>query len=176
LFVSFAAHAIAQTEGAKRAQAEVKAARSEDVASIEAIVKALYDVISGPAGQKRDWDRMRSLFAPEAKMAATVKRQDGSVGKRSFSVEEYISMNAKPMEEGGFFEKGIANHVDQYGQIAHVFSSYEARRTLSEEKPFMRGINSLSLWNDGKRWWILSIIWQAESPGNPVPEKYLKDG
>lgn len=153
---------------------QVKEARPEDVGSIDAIVAALYDVISGPVGQKRDWDRMRSLFAPEARMATTVKRRDGTVGKRSFTVEEYIAQNAKPMEEGGFFEKEITKHVDQYGQIAQVFSSYESRRTLSEEKPFARGINSLSLWNDGKRWWVLSIIWQGETPDNPLPAKFDK--
>lgn len=156
--------------------AQVKEAKPEDVASIDAILAALYDVISGPAGQKRDWDRMRSLFASEARMAATVKRRDGTVGKRSFTVEEYIAQNAKPMEDGGFFEKEITKHVDQYGQIAQVFSSYESRRSLSEEKPFARGINSLSLWNDGKRWWVLSIIWQGETPENPLPAKFDRPG
>ena len=171
------ANVMAQTPPAQSSPpVEPKVAKPEDVASIDAILKALYDVISGPAGQKRDWDRMRSLFAPEAKMSATAKRRDGTVVRRSFSVEEYIAANTKAMEEGGFFEKGIANHVDQYGQIAQVFSSYESRKALTDEKPFARGINSFSLWNDGKRWWVVGIIWQGESPDNPLPEKFLKDG
>lgn len=175
--LSISGESVAQTGTAQAPPlTELKAAKPEDVASVDSILRALYDVISGPAGQKRDWDRMRSLFAEGAKMAATAKRQDGTVVRRSFTVEEYIAANAKAMEEGGFFEKGIANHIDQYGQIAQVFSTYEARRAATDEKPFMRGINSLSLWNDGKRWWILGIIWQAESPTNPVPEKFLKDG
>lgn len=178
LCVMFASvSALAQTEPKQPSpQAEPKVAKAEDVASIESIISALYSVISGPAGQKRDWDRMRSLFTPEAKMSTTGKRRDGTVSRRSFTVEEYITANSKVMEEGGFFEKGIANHVDQYGQIAQVFSSYEARRALTDEKPFARGINSLNLWNDGKRWWILGIIWQGESADNPLPDKYLKGG
>ncbi len=151
-------------------------AKAEDVATLDAIVKSLYDVISGPAGKKREWDRMRSLFSPEAKMGLTGKRSDGTVVKRHFSVDEYITMNAKALEEGGFYESEIARRVEQFGNIAQVFSTYEARRKLGDARPFMRGINSLLLWNDGKRWWILNIFWQAEGPDNPLPEKYLKSG
>jgi len=168
--VSFAA---AQTPPASPTPPAI-AAKDADVESLDAIVKALYDVISGSAGKKRDWDRMRSLFAPEGRMGLTGKRADGTVVKRLFTVDEYITANAKPMEEGGFFESEAARHVDQFGQMAQVFSTYEARRLQSDTRPFMRGINSLLLWNDGKRWWILSIFWQAEGPGNPLPEKFLK--
>ena len=168
------ASVIAQTEPRLPSPpVEPKVAKPEDVASIDSILKALYDVISGPAGQKRDWDRMRSLFAPEAKMSATAKRRDGTVVRRSFSVEEYITANSKVMEEGGFFEKGIANHVDQYGQIAQVFSSYESRKALTDEKPFARGINSFSLWNDGKRWWVHNVLWLGESEQHAIPAAYL---
>jgi hypothetical protein len=55
----------------------------------------------------------------------------------------------------------------------HVFSTYEARQKADDPKPFMRGINSIQLFNDGKRWWVVSILWQSESPDNPLPEKYL---
>lgn len=155
---------------------EPPAAKEADVASIDSIVGALYDVISGPAGQKRDWDRMRSLFTNDAKMGAVVKRADGTIVRVAFSVEEYITRNAKPLEEGGFFEKEMVKHVDRYGNIAQVFTSYEARRALADEKPFMRGINSLTLWNDGKRWYIQNILWQAETPDNPVPATFVKGG
>jgi hypothetical protein len=155
---------------------ETPAAKAEDVGSLESIIAALYDVISGPAGQKRDWNRMRSLFAPEGKMGLTRKRPDGTAVMRLFTPEDYIAENAKAIEDGGFFESEIVKHVDRYGNMAQVFSSYEGRRAKSDEKPFMRGINSLLLWNDGKRWWILNIFWQAEGPDNPLPANYLKSG
>jgi hypothetical protein len=150
------------------------AAKAEDVASVDAIMKAVYDVISGPAGQKRDWDRMRSLFIPEARMIAVGRRPDGESRMRAMSVEDYIKTSGPLLEERGFFEKEIARRTEQFGNIVHAFSTYEARQKEGDEKPFMRGINSFQLWNDGKRWWVVTIYWQAEDPSNPIPEKYMK--
>jgi hypothetical protein len=149
------------------------AANASDVASMDSIVAALYDVISGPAGKKRDWDRMRSLFIPGARLIPTGKRQSGEIGSRVLTVEDYIDASSKALEEGGFFEKEIARRTERYGNIAHVFSTYESRRKSDDAKPFARGINSIQLMNDGKRWWIVTVFWQAEGPDNPLPEKYL---
>jgi len=145
----------------------------KDVESVDAIIQSLYNVISGPAGEKRNWDRMRTLFIAEAKMMATGKRQDGTMGKRVMTVEDYISLSGPVLERDGFFEREIGRKTDQYGSVVHVFSTYDSKRKLEDERPFMRGINSFQLWNDGKRWWIVSIFWQAETPDNPIPEKYL---
>lgn len=144
--------------------------------SVDAIVKALYGVISGPAGQKRDWDRMRSLFQPEARMISVGKTPAGAVRKRAITVEEYIKLNAPFLEERGFFEREVARRVEQYGNIAHVFSMYESRFKAEDPKPFACGINSFQLWNDGTRWWVMTILWQVEDPTTPIPEKYLKNG
>ncbi|HSE37374.1 MAG TPA: hypothetical protein VLG74_08745 [Blastocatellia bacterium] len=149
------------------------AATPSDVASMDSIVVALYDVISGPAGKKRDWDRMRSLFIPGARLIPTGRRQSGEVGSRVLTVEDYITGSAKALEEGGFFEKEVSRRTELYGNIAHVFSTYESRRKSDDAKPFARGINSIQLMNDGKRWWIVTVFWQAEGPDNPLPEKYL---
>jgi hypothetical protein len=149
------------------------AANPSDVASMDSTVAALYDVISGPAGKKRDWDRMRSLFIPGARLIPTGKRQSGEIGSRVLTVEDYINASSKALEEGGFFEKEIARRTELYGNIAHVFSTYESRRKSDDAKPFARGINSIQLMNDGKRWWIVTVFWQAEGPDNPLPEKYL---
>ncbi|HEY4611972.1 MAG TPA: hypothetical protein VII11_03205 [Bacteroidota bacterium] len=146
----------------------------DDTTSADAILAALYDVISGPAGQKRNWDRMRSLFLPSGKLIGTGRRPDGMYGHRSMTVEDYITANAKFLEDGGFFEKEIGRHTDTYGNILQVFSAYETRRVASDPKPFMRGINSIQLWNDGKRWWIVNVFWQSENPQQPLPEQYLK--
>jgi hypothetical protein len=178
LFLAAAVFALGAVPASAQIQSEAKSlpkpARDADVESLDAILASLYDVISGPAGMKRDWDRMRSLFSEDARLGASGKRPDGTFVRRAMTVEEYIQRNAQPMEEGGFFEKEIGRRVDRYGSIVQVFSAYEARRAASDEKPFMRGINSLQLWHDGKRWWIVNLMWQPETPDNPIPEAYLK--
>ena len=148
------------------------AANPADVGSIDAILNSVYDVISGPAGKKRDWDRMRSLFIPGARLIPTGPRP-GGYGSRVLNVEDYVTRGNTLFEKEGFFEKEIARKTESFGQIAHVFSTYEARHSLADEKPFLRGINSIQLMNDGKRWWIVTIFWQAEDEKNPLPEKYL---
>ena len=158
---------------AKRNETDSIPPNLTDVATSDGLVSALYDVISGPAGQKRSWDRMRTLFIPEARMMATGKGPDGNMVKRNTSVEDYINTSGPRLEKDGFFEQEISRKTDQFGSVVHLFSTYAARRKKEDEKPFLRGINSIQLWNDGKRWWIVSIFWQAESPENPLPAQYL---
>ncbi len=150
-----------------------QAVKKEEFESIDSMIASVYGVISGPAGQKRDWERMRSLFQPEARMISVAKGRDGAVRKQVLTVEDYIKGSGPFLEERGFFEKEVARKVEQYGNIAHVFSTYEARQKADDAKPFMRGINSFQLWNDGKRWWVVTIFWQQEDPTTPLPEKYL---
>ncbi len=150
--------------------------KPEDVATADSIVKAVYNVISGPAGEKRNWDRMRSLFTEDSRMIAIGRSQTGEVRRRAMTVEDYIKLNGPALEQRGFFEKEAARRSETFGNLVHVWSTYEAKSKLEDEKPFMRGINSLQLWNDGKRWWVLSIVWQAEDPNLKLPDKYLKDG
>ena len=149
-------------------------ANSADVNSMDAIIAAVYDVISGPAGKKRDWDRMRSLFHPGARLIPTGHRPTGEYGSRVLGVEDYVSRGDAIFQKEGFFEKEVARQTEVFGHIAHVFSTYESRHSLEDAKPFARGINSIQLMNDGKRWWIITIYWQAEDDKNPLPEQYLK--
>ena len=151
-------------------------ARPADVGSIDSIIAAVYDVISGPAGQKRDWDRMRSLFVPGARLIPTGRGPTGEVGSRVRTVEEYIARSSPLLEKDGFFEREIARRTETFGNIAHAFSTYESRHKADDPKPFQRGINSIQLMNDGKRWWIVTIFWQGEDEKNPLPEKYLSKG
>ncbi|MBD0372044.1 MAG: hypothetical protein ICV60_14480 [Pyrinomonadaceae bacterium] len=141
---------------------------------MDAILAALYDVISGPAGKKRDWNRMRSLFIPEGRLMAVGPKKEGGFGYRVMDVEGYIKSSGNYLETNGFFEREASRVVEQFGQIAHVFSTYESRHKMDDAKPFMRGINSIQLMNDGKRWWIVSVYWEGERTDNPLPEKYLK--
>ncbi len=150
-------------------------ANPADVASLDAILAALYGVISGPAGQKRDWDRMRSLFVPGARLIPSVKLPDGPLVTRVLDVEGYIERSRKTLEEQGFFEQEISRRTETFGAVTHVFSTYEGRRK-AEDKPFVRGINSIQLFNDGTRWWIVTVYWDSERPGQTIPEKYLPSG
>jgi len=149
-------------------------ARAADVQSVDGIVAALYDVISGDAGKPRDWDRMRSLFAPEGRLMAVGGRPDNNFVLRGMSVEDYISRNSKAFATMGFFEREAARTTETFGQIVHVFSTYESRHATSDAKPFQRGINSIQLYNDGKRWWIVNVLWRAEDEHLPLPERYLR--
>lgn len=147
---------------------------AKDVASMDAILAALYDVISGPAGEKRDWDRMRNLFIEEGRlMPSGQNQQTKEVGYRVWTPDEYIAEAGSNLEKNGFFEVEIARKVEQYGTIAHVFSTYESRRTLEDEKPFARGINSIQLLKGKDRWFIVSVFWMGENPNYPLPDKYL---
>jgi hypothetical protein len=145
-----------------------------DVATMDSTIAALYDVISGPAG-KRNWDRFRSLFAPGARLIANGPRPTGEVGSRVMTVEEYAQRNGPFFEKNGFFEREAARHTDEFANIAQVFSTYESRHDKDDAKPFQRGINSIQLVNDGKRWWVVTVFWQGEDEKNPLPAKYLKE-
>jgi hypothetical protein len=149
------------------------AANPADVATMDSTIAALYDVISGPAG-KRNWDRFRSLFAPGARLIANGVRPNGEVVSRVMTVEEYVQRNGPLLEKSGFFEREAARHTDAFGNIAQVFSTYESRHAKDDAKPFQRGINSIQLMNDGKRWWVVTVFWQGEDEKNPLPEKYFK--
>ena len=153
---------------------EASMADPADVASIDAIVRAAYDVISGASGEKRDCDRERSLFYPGARLIPTAKpgATDG-LAPQMLDVEGFIARVESYLAENGFFEKEIARRTEQFGCIAHVWSTYESRHNADDPKPFMRGINSIQLFYDGTRWWILSVYWQHESLEHPVPENYL---
>ena len=146
-----------------------------DVESIDVIITAAYDVISGPGDKKRDWNRERSLFYPGARLVPTATvagRNDVDLEPQILDVEGYIA-RAEPVLQKGFYEKEVARRTEQFGRIAHVWSTYESRYDPSDPEPFMRGINSFQLFNDGDRWWILSVYWQHESAEHAIPKQYL---
>ena len=153
---------------------QMPAAKPEDVASVDAILKALYDVVSGPAGQKRDWDRFNSLFVPGARLIPTAKRPDGSIVHRVMTPADYQATSGKMLEERGFFEIEIGRTTETFGNITHAFSAYESKNKADDAKPFARGINSIQLLNDGKRWYVVSIFWDSERPDNQIPAKYIR--
>ncbi len=152
----------------------VPAANPSDVGTIDAIIDALYDVISGPARQQRDWDRFRSLHVPEARLIPTFIPQDSTRAQaRVWSIEEYIEAAGPQLERGGFFEQEIGRVTERFENIVHAFSTYESRRTADGEV-FQRGINSIQLMWDSERWWIFNIFWRGVGADFEIPAKYLQ--
>lgn len=146
-----------------------------DVESVDALIHALYEVISGPAGQARDWDRFRSLFLPSgARLIPSGRTPQGAVRHAVWTPEEYVANAGASLERTGFFEREIGRTVERFGNVVHVFSAYDSKRTLDDPEPFARGINSIQLLHDGSRYWVVSIFWDSERPGQPIPERYLR--
>jgi len=151
----------------------VSTAAPADVATPEAIVAALYNVISGDAGVARDWGRFRSLFHPTARLMPSGINSQGQGVVRSITPDEYITRSEARLVGEGFHEREIARRSERFGQIVHVWTTYESLHRLSDPQPFARGINSIQLFNDGTRWWIVSVYWQSETPTTPLPAEYL---
>jgi hypothetical protein len=150
------------------------AAKPEDVNSIDAIVGALYDVISGPKGQQRDWDRMRSLFLPDARLIPSrLDRNTHRADAVILSIDGYIERSSPLMVGSGFFERSIRNEIEQFGNIAHIWSTYESRHATTDAQPFARGINSIQLLKSGDRYYIVQILWDSETAATPIPSQYL---
>jgi hypothetical protein len=162
----------AQTAPAPQSPASSPQAKPADVDTLEHILAAVYDCISGPPGP-RDWNRFRSLFYPGARLIPTRRDETGKVMARMNSVEDYIQRSQPFLEKEGFFEAPVANRVEQWDRIAHVWSTYESRHAKGE-KPFARGINSFQFLYDGNRWWVVTIYWEGEEAAHPLPDKYLK--
>lgn len=146
---------------------------ADNVVTLDSTIKTLYQVISGDKGEERNWELFKFLFHPDAKLIPTGKNQEGKYGARYISPSDYIKSSGKWLIENGFHEVEIHRTVDTYGNITQVFSTYESYHNKSDEKPFMRGINSIQLLNDGTRWWVMNIYWKQETPENPIPEVYL---
>ena len=171
--LAFAGSVIAQPPMASPKPSEADA---KDVGSLDAIMKAVYESISGDAGKARDWNRFRSLLYKGARLIPSGKNaKTGITGANSLTPDEYITQAEPYFAKEGFYETEKARHADIYGNIAQVFSTYESRHAPSDKTPFMRGINSFQLLNDGTRWWVVTIYWQHESPDNPIPKEFLKN-
>jgi hypothetical protein len=162
-----------QTSPAPQIAPAPPAAKPADVASPDAILAAVYEVISGPAGQARDWDRFRSLYFPGARLVPTgPKKEGGGFFARTMTPDEYVGRATPFFEKEGFYEKEAARRMERYGNIVQVFSTYESRHD-PKEAPFARGINSFQLFFDGTRWWVVTVFWQAETAENPIPKEFL---
>jgi hypothetical protein len=146
---------------------------SEKVKTLDSTLETLYSVISGEKGEARDWNLFRYLFHPEAKLIPSEKNKEGNVDARFMTPDDYVNTSGNYLIENGFYEIELQREVDTFGNITQVFSTYESYHSKTDATPFMRGINSIQLLNDGNRWWVLNIYWMQESKEHPIPKKYL---
>lgn len=150
-----------------------KEAYLDNVKTLDTTLETLYAVISGEKGEARDWDLFRFLFHPDAKLIPSGKNREGKIGARFMTPDDYVNTSGNYLVENGFYEIELQREVDTFGNITQVFSTYESYRSKNDKDPFMRGINSIQLLNDGNRWWIINIYWMQESKENPIPKQYL---
>ncbi len=145
---------------------------AKDVESVDGIIEALYASISGEKGEERDWDRFRNLFIPEARLVPTGKNQQGKLIYRVYSPEQFIQQTSQSFVDNGFYEYETHRSTQDYGHVVHLFSTYASKRSKSDAEPFNTGINSIQLFNDGERWWVVTIYWAHNTDYNPIPEMY----
>jgi hypothetical protein len=169
--------AFGQAKGPKQPQKHVQvqqvAPRPEDVASIEAIVRASYETISGGVGVARQWGRDESLFDPNARFVSVERDpKSGEIVATITTHQEFVDDADEFTVREGFTERELGHKIERYGNVATVLSSYEGKNA-STGKVITRGVNMFQLYFDGKRWWILSMVWDQETPANPIPSELL---
>ncbi len=160
--------------GAQEAQVPVPtiAARPDDVGTPDGVMKAFYEVISGPKGQPREWSRDRSLYIPGVHFVSMNETPDKQIRAAVLTHQEYVDRSDAGLVKNGFFEKEIHRTTKRFGNVAHVYSTYESRTTPTGPV-IARGINFVQLFWDGHRWWIAAAMWDDERPSNPIPKEFL---
>lgn len=144
-----------------------------DWESPEKLVASVYEIISGPAGE-RHWERLRSYCKPEVQFNVLSKGKDGGSVYRSLSLDEYIAMAGRHFRENPFYETELGHTVQQFGPIAQVFSAYQSTES-PEGAPFDRGVNSIQLVKDQGRWWIVNILWTSETDEHSIPAELIQN-
>ncbi len=144
------------------------------LSTVDGIIHALYDVISGPVGQERDWAAFRNLFAENAHMYIAVPDKDSGSILKSITPEEYADRNQTRLSDIGFTENELYRITNTYGAGTQVFSTYESHYTdKNGVEDITKGINNIQLFFDGDRYFIVSIFWDANAKNIEVPERYL---
>ena len=168
--------AVAPKEKMKPVPVQKVEARPEDVSTIEGIVKASYETISGGVGVPRQWGRDESLFDPNVRFVAIERDpKSGAIVAMITNHQEFVDSTDAALVKDGFTERELGHKVERYGNVATVLSSYEGKNA-SDGKVVTRGVNIFQLYFDGKRWWILSMVWDRETPQNPIPAELLPKG
>jgi len=142
-------------------------ARAGDVETIEGIVTTSYETISGGVGVARQWGRDRTLFDPNSRSVAIhVDTKAGAIKTESMTEQDFADRSDASLVKDEFTERELKHVIKRFGNVATVLSSYEGS---ASGKVIERGVNIFQLYFDGKRWWLLSMVWDEERPGNPIP-------
>jgi hypothetical protein len=149
------------------------AARPEDVRTIDALIRAFYEVVSGPKGQPRQWARDRTLYLPGTRFVAITQPGKSEPNAKVMTHQEFVDAYDQLLVSTGFCEKEIHRVALQFGRVAHVWSTYEIRRETPDGPLLGRGINSIELLYDGGRWWVAFASWQDEDSHNPIAREFL---
>ena len=144
---------------------------ADDDPQLGALIAEFYDTVSGPAGA-RDWSREREIFHPAARLMRTGVDEQGKPWIRVMNVDDYIEDTAPFFAANDFYEIEVARRVDRFGNVAQVRSVYEARRSPDDAEIVKRGVNSIQLFHDGERWWVVSVLWDNERAGVEVPAEW----
>lgn len=162
----------------------VKPASSQTIADSvnlqdpKAVVEGYYEVLSKSEEEKWLDDQrakeLRSLLASEADIIMTGRSQGGVPNNKVLSLEAFTAIGRSTSNEP-FYQAQVHAVTERFGDIVHVFSTYENRRSPNG-KPFARSINSFQLWHDGDRWWIMNIMTHQQRNGKPIPTRYKKSG
>ncbi len=162
-----------EAQGTPAGDSAAPAAAPADVRSVTAVIHAAYDVISGPAGT-RDWKRFYSLFAPGARLIRTLRDSTGPAHLQPMTPHEFAELAGEFFSKNPFYESEIGRESNTFGAVTQAFSAYQSKHAPGDPKPFARGINSFQLFNDGTRWYIVTIYWDDEQKsGATIPDRYL---
>ena len=147
--------------------------RAEDVSTIDGIVKAYYEVVSGPADQPRQWDRDATLYIPNVRFIIIRQEEAGKTTAQSMTHQEFVDSSDASLRGKAFYEHEVHRITHRAGNVAHLLSTSE--HASSSTGPVEgRSVDSLELFWDGTRWWITNVsIWDVESSRHPLPAEFL---
>ena len=155
------------------AKAQVITKYGDNVSTLDGIIKAYYDVVTVKKGEKVSFERDSLLHIPNAHVGSGYVDKQSKQKFSYMTLKQYHKLADPSLSKDGFDEREIARRVEKFGSIYHVWSTYESRNT--HDGPVIeRGINSIELFYDGTRFWILGWFYDGERKDNPIPEEYLK--
>jgi hypothetical protein len=145
----------------------------DKVQSIDSIVPSIFEIVSGVKGEERNWELMKKVFHPQARLILNHQNSDGEPQIYFFNIEEYIDEFAASFKKMDLFEKEVHRVTNRFDNMAQVYSTYESFSFKEETKPQRRGMAGIQLYHDGERWWVLTMYWKNATEDNPIPEEYL---
>ncbi len=146
---------------------------ADNVSSVDSIVSSIYQIVSGEKGEERDWELHKTIFHPEARIITNYVDENGEYQIYFLSVDEYMDQYKDYFKNNFLFERDVNREIERFGNMAHVFSTFESYEKSGDSIPYKKGTASIQLYNDGERWYVLNMYYKNESENEKVPERYL---